>query len=160
MLHLGFAGQTNQSVCLCICIQREDRKWAWFILEVTLNQANNLFSNLICIGNAILVPSKQSNEIDLILTYNQLWNVCPLSHTIIFISLALFFKILFLTKLSFMNCLNPCWWCAQVSWCFNKNTSGTTWCQKALMSKPTIHFIVGYSQILKVVHSTDYQLEI
>ena len=42
-------------------------KWAWFIPEVRLNQANVVFLKPIFIGNAIFMPSKHS--IDLIFAH-------------------------------------------------------------------------------------------
>ena len=49
--HLYLFKQQNY-VCVCL----EDQKWAWFILKATLNQANGSSSDLIFIGNAVLVP--------------------------------------------------------------------------------------------------------
>lgn len=59
---------TIRIICFCICIQIEDRKWAWFVLEVTFNLVYVVFSNLIFIGSAIVVPSK--HQIELVSAYN------------------------------------------------------------------------------------------
>lgn len=59
---------TNKMISLCICIRKEYPKCAWFIPEVTLNQANVVFSILIFIDNSIVVPSK--HQLDLLLASN------------------------------------------------------------------------------------------
>ena len=56
---------SDKIICPCVCIRIEDQKCVWFILEVTLNWANVLFSDLIFTDNVITVPAHHDNDLTL-----------------------------------------------------------------------------------------------